>query len=175
MNNSPDIWMHDTLAECCSSNYGWNYATCIGTAPTPTATTPTATPGLYYPDWLETDHVCRNDNGQPSYMTGNPSLWMHSTLAACCTTNYSWNYDVCVATTSSGTSTSGTSTSGTSTAGTSTAGTNKYYMSWTANTCVQSCVGASPCGGLAANWDILYTTLKTCCEERNWWNDDCLS
>ena len=40
-------------------------------------------------DWLNTDEVCRNDNGQPSYMTGNPSLWMHSTLAACSTTNYS--------------------------------------------------------------------------------------
>jgi len=170
MNNSPDIWMHDTLAECCSANYAWNYATCIGSAPTPTATTPaattptattpSATPALYYPDWLSNDYGCSNDNGQPSYMTNSPSFWMHSTLEACCNKNYSWNYDACMGTASSGTPTPGT---------------NKYYLSWTADTCVQDCNGASPCGGRADSWDPLYSTLKTCCQEANWWNDDCKS
>ena len=64
MNNSPGAWMHSTLAECCSTNYRWNYDNCIGSggAATP-ATSPGA--GLYYPNWSGTSHVCLNDGAQP--------------------------------------------------------------------------------------------------------------
>merc|ERR1711935_1087694 len=97
MNNSPSIWMHETLKECCTTNYNYNLKECIesGSTGTATATAPTA-PGLYYPDWLGTSMTCRNDNGQPSYMTNNPTMWMHTTAAACCEKNFSWDEDACL-------------------------------------------------------------------------------
>merc|ERR1712194_335289 len=47
MNNSPSIWMHETLKECCTTNYNYNLKECIESGSTGTATTtaPTA-PGL---------------------------------------------------------------------------------------------------------------------------------
>lgn len=92
MNSAPDIWMFDTLVECCTVNFGWNYAECIGSEPGG-APTPTTTPGLYYPDWLGDEKICKNDNGQPVYMTNNPSLWMFDTLDECCSEHFSWNYN----------------------------------------------------------------------------------
>jgi len=150
MNNSPSIWMHETLKECCTTNYNYNLKECIesGSTGTATATAPTA-PGLYYPDWLGTSMTCRNDNGQPSYMTNNPTMWMHTTAAACCKKNYSWNEDACL------------QLGGTTILPT---GTGKFYKRSSDWQCVQDCIGSSPCGGLRKNWEKLdYTTRKTCC------------
>lgn len=96
MNNSPSHWMHDTLAECCNTNYLWNYNNCIGSPGATSTSGSTSTSGLYYPDWLGSDNVCSNDGGQPPYMTQNPDAWMHTTLKSCCQTNFGWNYDNCI-------------------------------------------------------------------------------
>ena len=45
-----------------------------------------------------------------------------------------------------------------------TAGSNKWYMDWDENKCVQDCIGASPCGGLAEAWDVVYDRQDKCCE-----------
>lgn len=165
MNNAPDVWMHESLADCCGTNYAWKYDECTSAGATPgSAPSPTPGSGLYYPDWVGGKSVCSNDGGQPAYMSIAPSLWMHATAEACCTKNFNWNYDGCIGTSSSGSSTSSTPGTG---------GTGKYYMSWSQQTCVQDCVGGGICGGLAQEWDILYDNLGDCCGERNWWNDDC--
>jgi len=159
MNNDPDDWMHATLVECCSAYFSWEYNTCVASGPT---TTPGTLPGAgkYYPDWSNNNNVCSNDGAQPAYMTNNQDLWMYDELEACCNERYPWNYNVCVASALSG------STPAFS-------GSNKYYMSWAEKKCVQDCTGTG-CGGLASKWDILYDDLMTCCQERNWWNKDCM-
>jgi hypothetical protein len=53
-------------------------------APSPTGTSPTSTSGLYYPDWEGANNGCLNDGNAPAYIVSNPSLWMFSTLDACC-------------------------------------------------------------------------------------------
>ena len=48
----------------------------------------------------------------------------------------------------------------------------KWYPNWTADTCVQDCEGASPCGGAAESWDDLYSSRDQCCSMRFSWNKD---
>lgn len=151
MNIAPEVWMHETLAECCSQNYEWNYDECIGTSPAQIS----PGSGLYYPDWENSDHVCRNDGNQPAYMTQNPTQWMHNTLQECCDKNYSWNLNSCLG----------------APAGT---GTLKFWMDHNSDMCVRDCpVGDPGCGGVADQWTVLYVTLNDCCQNRNWWNDEC--
>ena len=49
----------------------------------------------------------------------------------------------------------------------------KFYKSWVHKTCVQDCDGAWPCGGQAQSWDYVYDTLNKCCDETDWYNDNC--
>jgi hypothetical protein len=144
MVQNPTQWLYDTLSACCSANYGWKVDECLGT-------TTTTTSGLYYPDWSGDNEGCLNDGNEPEYMTQYSSMWMHSTLQACCEANYAWALTTCLGT-----------TGGT--------GSTSWYMSWSSNKCVQDCVGASPCGGLAESWDATYTTQDECCTERMWWD-----
>jgi hypothetical protein len=72
-----------------SAHYNWMKAQCMGgtapaPAPSPTGTSPTSTSGLYYPDWEGENNGCVNDGNAPAYIVSNPSLWMFSTLSACC-------------------------------------------------------------------------------------------
>ena len=39
---------------------------------------------------------CKNDGREPSYMSANPSYYLSSSLAKCCSSYFSWNYDTCV-------------------------------------------------------------------------------
>jgi hypothetical protein len=99
--------------------FWWEYDSCMNSgaapgsnsvpapAPTPTAPTPAAPSptgpsptldahALWYPDWLGEDQGCKADGQQPDYMTRSPDLWMHSTISACCTTNYNWMLSACL-------------------------------------------------------------------------------
>jgi hypothetical protein len=187
MSYSPGHWMHGTLVECCKTNYQWNYDDCVGSAPTPSANTPSVThpsnPSgviqsptvsgpvvviyLWYPDWASFNNVCRNDGGESSYMSQNPTLWMYSQQKECCIDRYSWNYDVCMAITSPAHTPQAPSQSNT------TPVVAKFYKSWVHKTCVQDCDGAWPCGGQAQSWDYVYDTLNICCDETDWYNDNC--
>ncbi|EJK73487.1 hypothetical protein THAOC_04881 [Thalassiosira oceanica] len=92
---------------------------------------------------------CPYSGQQPAYMNTNPSQWMDTTQLSCCNKYYSWNSANCLAYGSSSSSTS--------------AGTGKFYMNWVTSKCVQDCVGAAPCGGIAEFWDDLFDTRATCC------------
>lgn len=148
MVNNPDMWLHDTLESCCSKNYSWKLAECNngGTAPSSGSGS-----GMYYPDWAGDNEGCLNDGAEPDYMVNNPTLWMFSTLDACCEKHYAYNLAGC------------TGASGSS-------GTNKFYMDWNASKCVQDCVGAAPCGGLAESWDAKFDTKSECCSEKMSWD-----
>ena len=52
---------------------------------------------------------------------------------------------------------------------------SKWYVKYESNTCVQDCVGSSPCGGIAESWDEVFKDKKECCEKKLWWNNKCLS
>jgi hypothetical protein len=155
-NNAPlfmiqnPIWLHSDLESCCSSNFQWKYADCLSEG----GATASAPSGLYFPDWEGANTGCINDGTEPDYMSQNPDMWMHTTLAEFCDENYSWDLSACLG-------------------GSSPTGTLKYYMSYDEGTCVQDCIGASPCGGLAESWDYLYDTQSSCCSERAWWVVDC--
>ena len=66
--------------------------------------------GMYFPDWADTD-TCQkssnNDNDNsgtvktPKHMSQNKQEWMTSTLHQCCVRYYSWNYYVCISSSSS--------------------------------------------------------------------------
>lgn len=156
MNNAPEIWMFETINDCCAYNFNYKLDECLGTAAVPS---PTPGSANWYPDWENTDHVCKNDGKEPAYMTTNPSQWMHATQQSCCELNYNWNYASCLA--------YGSAPSPTP------AGSAKYYMNWSTSKCVQDCEGAAPCGGIAEFWDVLYDDRTTCCAEKGWWNEDC--
>lgn len=145
MVQNPTMWLHDTLEACCDKNYGWKKAECMGTA------SASASSGLYFPDWAGANDGCLNDGTEPEYMAKNPDQWMHSTLKACCEKNYSYNLAACTGASAS-------------------AGSSKFFMSYSAGKCVQDCVGATPCGGLAESWDLKYDTKSECCSERMWWD-----
>ena len=40
--------------------------------------------------------MCLNDGAQPEWMDQNPSVWLSSTLDACCSRHFSWNYKYCM-------------------------------------------------------------------------------
>ena len=61
------------------------------------APTPPETTHLFYPDWWSPNgSSCLNDGEQPHYMTINTGDYMTSTLHACCTKWFSWDFDNCI-------------------------------------------------------------------------------
>jgi len=50
---------------------------------------------LFYPDWAGTGEGCRNDGGEPAYMTANPSTYLSTSLTACCQSYFGWIFDSC--------------------------------------------------------------------------------
>lgn len=140
-----DMWMHDTLYECCKANYNWRMNDCMKEGNTPTQS---PGPPLYYPDWSRSS--CINDGHEPEYMNSRPDLWMHNTLDECCRTNFGYILSTCL--------------------GFSSTGSTKWYMNFRTWKCVQDCDGASPCGGYANSWDIMYESKEKCCREREWWD-----
>jgi hypothetical protein len=88
MTDNPTMYMFNQKKDCCAEHYSWNLAECMGTAASTSA-------GKYYPDWLG-DNMCKNDGAAPTYMTLNPTMWLHDTLSDCCTKNYGWKMKECM-------------------------------------------------------------------------------
>jgi hypothetical protein len=152
MNTNSHAFLFNTRQGCCQQFYSWDYNNCVGIVETKSS--------LYYPDWTDSSHVCKNDRKQPTYMNTNPHLWMHDTLESCCKQNYGWNYNNCMR----------------EEAPPNPVANAKYYMIWgSPGGCFADCdVGDGPdCGGRANFWDELFDTRTTCCKEKNWWNQDC--
>jgi len=156
MDQAPEWWMHADLKECCTTNYSWNYEACVQSDPNAVSVANPDTDGKYFPDWLGSEHMCKNDNTQPSYMSKNPSMWMYDTLDECCKARYSWKYDECRGSTASAT---GTSTSTSSTTG-------RWFK--VGEACEQ--IGTTY---TADSWDATFDTKKECCTEAVWWDADC--
>mmetsp|Transcript_20073 Transcript_20073/g.42253 ORF Transcript_20073/g.42253 Transcript_20073/m.42253 type:complete len:568 (+) Transcript_20073:272-1975(+) len=154
--NPEGYYLFDKLVDCCSRHYSWNYNECAGID---NAALGPDGEALYYPDWEGENKSCKNDGGQPEYMSNNPTAWMFETLEACCTARYSWNMNDCVG----------------AAGATTVTGSNKWYPNWEDFVCVQDCVGDSPCGGLAESWDPLYDTVNTCCDTKLNWVTECVT
>lgn len=146
MNNSPSVWMHDTLkGECCSPV--WN-GTKIGVVRRQLKSF------FFVPNlrMLQYELSVSPATAHQVVYIATRQVTAHK---YCPTVWYRWNYSNCLGSTASATSTS--------------TGTGMYFMSWAAGKCV---LDGGPEGD-AQNWDILYSTRKTCCAERNWWNNKC--
>jgi hypothetical protein len=151
MLSNHDFFLSNTREECCKKFYAWDLYSCTGTAPT-------LTNGEYYPDWSGGSNTCVKDGEIPDYMLYNNQAWyLSTTLQKCCEKHFYWNINECL----------GTSPDD------SAVGTDKWYVEWDTNTCVQDCVGASPCGGIAETWDQLYSSKEQCCNERLPWISKC--
>jgi len=150
MDQSPDYWMHKDLKECCTTNYSWNYEECIGSDPNAPSTPNPDVDGKYFPDWLGSDHMCKNDGTQPPYMSKNPSMWMYDTVDECCEARYSWKYDECRGQ-----------------AGNTTG--NGVWFKNNAGDCVESGTGS----GNHDEWDETFNSKRQCCRQALWWDEDC--
>lgn len=151
MDQSPEWWMHKDLKECCATNYSWNYEECIGSDPNATPVANPDTDGKYFPDWLGSEQMCKNDGTQPPYMSKNPDMWMYDTLDECCKARYSWKYDSCRGATGA------------------TNGTGQWVKNF-AGDCRE--VGTIDSSDYNSNANT-YDTKKACCKNEKWWDDDC--
>ena len=143
-----EYYLSRTREECCKQYYDWDYYECTGTLPE-------LTNGNFYPDWSDySDPTCRNNDKMPAYMLRNQEWYFSDSLKKCCERHFEYNMNKCM--------------------GTSAVGTQKWYVNYTAGTCVQDCVGASPCGGIAESWDELFGNKRDCCKAKLWWNTKCL-
>jgi len=158
-------WMKETLEECCTSHFGWNYVDCVGADG---GANRSAADAMYYPNWKQGKNECINDGNQPVYMTNNPSVYMYETLEDCCDWYFSWAPNSCLVGEGAAASSSGTP---------------KWYVNWREGThgvCVQDCPessnsGSLSCGGFAAPWVSRWDSKSECCSSQKSWDDDCLS
>lgn len=110
-------YMFSQLEDCCREHYRGNYGSCVGapanansgstssgsssgtSGSTPVASRPTPVTSRpresYYPEWVRSNN-CSNNGQEPTYMTQNPTAWMHTTLQSCCEKNFNWNYARCM-------------------------------------------------------------------------------
>eukprot|EP00956_Cyclotella_meneghiniana_P034765 scaffold108040_cov122-Cyclotella_meneghiniana.AAC.5 len=137
-------------AGCCDEfYYYYDYSTCMNESSSSSSGT------SYYPDWSG-DDTCKNDGQAPPYMVGNPTLWLHSTLAECCNTHYFWKSNECIGTTVS-------------------ASTGLYYPDWSGDD--EGCLndGNEPAFMTQSSNSWVYSTLGSCREEHYSWNlNSCL-
>lgn len=168
MNLQPDLWMTESLIDCCLTYYGWIPDECVMQNAEATiisgsdsASIADSTANLYYPDWTGTNTCTTGD--APGYMKRQPEIWMYSTLEDCCKAYYDWDegdYDACVSIAGGVVPTQ--------------VPVDGWYVKWDSFTCVRNCEGASPCGGIRKKWNVLHQTQKICCSEHLWWTgNDC--
>ena len=150
MLSNAQYFLSNTREECCKKFYEWDYWGCTGTKP--------PSSGDYYPNWTgasSSSSSCLNDEKMPTYMLNSPTWYLSSTLKECCERHFNFDFHNCM--------------------GTEAQGTNKWYVKYDAYTCVQDCVGAAPCGGIAESWDEVFGDKKTCCDTKMWYDNDCIS
>jgi len=197
----PATWMFDNLEDCCDQHFQWDIESCMSAVSSsdPCSTqvvTPCPTTGVivqgtqnsigtYYPDWIGSNS-CVNDGNAPQYMKNwpytHPAGWFFVTLDDCCRQHFSWTLSKCMGIDSAdpcpvnGSVTSTTTTATPLAPATATTDPNagaEWYVDWTIYRCVQSCVGSSPCGGLASYWEETYSTAERCCAEHLSFQDEC--
>ena len=156
MSNNPSAWMFDTLDKCCANRYSWNMAGCLGAGG---STLPTGS-NKWYVNGYENGSICVQDCEGASPCGGLANSWdnLHESAKVCCQKKLFW----IVASKCEAESTGGTA-----------AGSDQWYVDWYKQTCVKDCVGGAPCGGLAEDWDFLFSSATTCCKEKMPWNKDC--
>eukprot|EP00984_Skeletonema_dohrnii_P010172 scaffold3958_cov131-Skeletonema_dohrnii-CCMP3373.AAC.2 len=146
MLSNHQLFLSNTLEECCEKFYEWDFYTCSGT-------TPELTHGEFYPDWSGGGSTCLADGKIPDYMIGNQKWFLSTTLEKCCERHFYWDINECL--------------------GTTAVGTDKWYASYEDQKCVQDCSGAPPCGGVAEPWDQKYTSKEQCCKDQLSWVAKC--
>jgi hypothetical protein len=104
-------------------------------------------------------YLSENDDKVPEYMVANQKWYLSKTLKQCCERHFAWDLNKCMGITEQGT--------------------NKWYVDWGAAACVQDCVGATPCGGVAESWisasGELFGSKKECCKKKMGWDSKCLT
>ena len=91
-------------------------------------------------------------------MLNRATWYLSSTLEECCERHFNWALNDCM--------------------GTQDVGTGKWYVKYEVGTCFQDCnTGASNsnCGGVAENWQELFSSKADCCDEKMWYDNDCVS
>eukprot|EP00804_Cyclotella_cryptica_P019736 CCRYP_009662-RD/>CCRYP_009662-RD protein AED:0.10 eAED:0.10 QI:0/0.90/0.86/1/0.90/0.86/23/166/2685 len=153
MDAHPDQWMFASLKDCCNRYFSWDVIGCLGSDPS--FVDPTK--DLYYPNWGKSNS-CINDGKAPAYMKRAPNAWMHASLLDCCKRYYTWedDFDTCIV-------------SGGGSTPTQSPRTEAWYVQWETFTCVKSCEGPSPCGGLGEKWNILHPSEESCRQQHLWW------
>lgn len=163
-------YMFSQLDDCCTTFFNWNFDECAGA-------TSSANVGMYYPDFDDDANICKNNGNQPKYMNSSPTSWMHDTLAACCKTNYQWNYDACDPSNaaSSGGTSSGSSGTSSGSSGTS-SGMVWYYPDWAGSENICRNDGNQPQYMINTPLLWMHDNLRGCCEHHYGWNYDvCMS
>ena len=142
-----DNFLFNTREECCKEHYHWDINECMGNSPDDEY----AGTEKWYVDW-DTES-CIQDCAGESPCGGIAEFWdeLYSSKEDCCNERLFWKNE-CM----------GESTS-------------EWYVKYGTNTCVQDCVGESPCGGNAQKWDELYSSKVHCCDEKLWWVRGCLA
>lgn len=158
--NAPEYMFYDqswylspTLQKCCEKFYHWDLHECLGTSPNYVY----EGTNKWYPEW-END-TCIQDCEGASPCGGAAETWndLYSSREQCCTMRFSWNKEECMGSVAVD------------------VGSAKWYVTWDSHTCVQDCVGASPCGGLADSWEQLFSSKSNCCDEKLPWVAKCLT
>jgi len=153
MLGNAQYFLSNTREECCEKFYKWNYYSCTGTTPDGS--------GDYYPAWNGSPATCKNDGKMPDYMLNpdNARWYLFSTLKECCEMHFNYELTKCLGS-----------------SGTSVAGSNEWYVEYSANTCVQDCIGSSTtCGGLVEGaWVETFSSKKACCDAKLWYYPDCI-
>lgn len=155
MAQNPTYYLYASKVDCCQQHYNWRYNECVGAKRSVNA-------GLYYPDFDNQAHICRNDGAQPLYMDQSPDWWMHKSLTECCTTNYSWNYENCIKSDPNAPVVPNPATNG------------KWFPDWLGS--AQECKndGTQPPYMTKNPTMWMYNTLDECCKARyNYKYDDC--
>ena len=141
------LFLSNTRDDCCKKFYEWDFFSCTGTSPE-------LTHGEFYPDYTDSSTpTCLDDGNIPTYMLNDQRWYLSTTLRQCCERHFHYNINACL--------------------GTSYGGSDKWYVKFDARTCAKDCVGASPCGGVAASWDELFDSKEKCCETKMFWDIRC--
>jgi hypothetical protein len=162
MTNFPSQWMYQDIESCCQRYYSYDLIGCLSSEPSYID----PTENLFYPDWIGKTNTCIRDGQAPAYMKKSYTLWMYTSLEDCCSRYYSWkdDYNYCI------------TAGGGSIPVTQTPAAEGWYVNYVALSCVKSCEGPSPCGGVGHDWDVKYESKEICCANRLWWlGDSCNS
>jgi hypothetical protein len=133
-------WLYTDRDACCERYFPYKINSCKGSS------NAVAT-GKYFPDWEGNNVGCLKDQTStpaPAYMAGN-GLFLFDTIDECCAQHFGYREAECKGSASS-------------------AGTNKWWIDWTANTCMKDCATGPDCK-LAEFYgkNNLHTNKESCC------------